>query len=178
MQNRHSNLIFISNELIDPDLYKKLNIPLEFITFAHTDGEMYSHFKNNGVFFLPHNWGIRKSWGNTKVYVAVFLLKDYFFYVDLLDAYHACSKNKLTYNHINDIHHRVQVSVTPIKFNTIDELSSLRYREGQEVDVVSYVGNTKHPKIKQRLTTQNNYREVNGCYELGIRKLFREVLHE
>ena len=137
---------------------------------------MYTHFRKQGVFFVPS--GRDKAWGNTKVYGAVFLVKDYFFYISLLDAFHACSKNKLTYNHVRDIHHRVNINVTPIKFNTISDLNRLLYREGIDTTVISYIGNSKHPKIKQRFLSSHNYRKVNGVYEEGFTKLFREVSHE
>ena len=173
---KSSNLIFICNELINPVLRKTLNIPMQFITFATVEGKLYSHFNNTGMFYVPP--GRDMLWGNSKVYGAIFLIKDYFFYVDLLDAYHACSKNKLSRNHIKDIHHRVDVVATSIRFKTIEELNRLKYREGVDTQVVSYIGNIKHPKINQRFLTTHNYRKVNGVYEKGFLKQFREVQNE
>lgn len=170
---KQSNLVFVCNELINPEMQKMLNIPMEFITFAITNGKMYRHYGSNNVFLIPP--GRDKEWGNTKVYGAVYLVKDYFFYVDLLDAYHMCSKNKLSYNHSKDTHHRISIDVTPIRFKSIEELNSLKYREGSDVQVISYIGNVKHPKIEKRFLTTKNYRVVNGVYEKGFLKQFREV---
>lgn len=170
---KNSELIFLSNELLDEEVRKFIKVPMEFITFAITDGKMYSHYNNNGVFFIQN--GRDKNWGNTKVYGVVFLVKDYFFYSDLLDAYHVCSFNKIKRNHIRDIHHRVSIDVTPIKFDTIDELNRLQYREAKSIKVVSYIGNTNHPNINKRFLTTKNYRKVNGVNEKPFIKLYREV---
>ena len=47
---KNSELIFLSNELLDEEVRKFIKVPMEFITFAITDGKMYSHYNNNGVF--------------------------------------------------------------------------------------------------------------------------------
>lgn len=173
---KDTNLIFIANELLEPELLRQMNLPLEFISFAITDGKFYPHFKNNGWFYIP--LGRDTNWGNSKVYGAIYLVRDYFFYIGILDAYHACSKSNLTYNHIRDIHHRVDTLVTPITFNSLSELSSLKYKEKTDLTVVSYIGNIKHPKINRRFSTSENYRKVNGIYEEGFKNLFREVVNE
>ena len=168
-----NNLLFIYNELMDYDVYYDMKLPLEFICFGITDGKMYKHFRNNSIFILP--LGNDKLWGNSKIYGALFLCRDINFYINILDAYHACSKDKLRRNHIKDIHHREEVLVTPIYFNTLDDLSRLKYREGNEVIATTYFGNPNHPKIKQRFVTTKNYRIVDGIYAKYYRKLFRRV---
>lgn len=171
---KNAELVFLSNELLSPNLRDKLNLPMEFITFAMTDGKMYKHYNNNGVFFIP--LGRDMGWGNTKVYGAVYLVKDFFFYASMLDAYHICSYDKLQSNHIRDTSHRVYVDVTPIDFRNIEELSSLQYREGKSINVVSYVGNIKHPRINKRFQTTKNYRMVSGVYNKPFLQQYREVL--
>lgn len=163
--------MFIYNELISPDLYKSLNIPLEFIAFAITDGKLYTHFKQDNKFMLPP--GGTKLWGNTKVYGALFVCRDFDFYINILDAYHACSMDKLKRNHIKDLHHREIVEVTPIHFNAIDELARLKYRELTPISATTYFGNINHPKIKKRLDTVKSYRIVDGIDKENYKKLFR-----
>lgn len=169
-----NNLLFLHNELMNPDIYhNKLRIPLEFICFGITDGKMYSHFGNESTFILPE--GGTKDWGNTKIYGGIFLLSNFDFYIDLLDAYHACSMSKLRRNHIRDIHHRVEMPVTPIYFNTLSDLSRLKYREGREIPITTYVGNLNHPKINQRFVTTASFRIVDGINKINYTKLFRRM---
>lgn len=168
-----NSLVFIYNELLSPDVHNNMSIPLEFIAFGTVDAKMYSHFKSNSNFILP--LGEDKLWGNTKVYGALFVCRDFDFYINILDAYHACSMDKLRRNHIKDLHHREIVEVTPIHFNTIDELSRLKYREGISIYATTYFGNINHPRIKRRLTKIKPYRIVDGIDVQNYKKLFGRV---
>lgn len=134
---------------------------------------MYSHTRQNSTFILPT--GGTKDWGNTKIYGAVFMVKEYDFYIDLLDAYHATSLTKLRRNHIKDIHHRLEIEVTPIFFDTLDDLSRLKYQEGTPIQMTTYVGNINHPKINQRFVTTASYRIVDGINKTNYTKLFRRM---
>jgi len=173
MKNR-SNLFFLYNELMNPVVYHELmHLPFEFICFGTTDGRMYDHYYNHSTFIVP--LGKQKKWGNSKVYGALFLCKEFEFYADLLDAYNACSLTKLRRNHIKDIHHRERVDVTPIYFDTLDDLSRLKYTEGVPLSATTYIGNVNHPKINQRFVTEKNYRIVDGIDKKNFTKLFRRV---
>lgn len=165
-----NQLLFLYNEFIDPDFNNNLRIPLEFVVFATIDGKMYRHFRNDSVFILPLN--NNKLWGNSKIYGALYLCKDIDFYIDILDAYHICSCGKIKRNHIRDMMHRIEVEATPIYFNTLDELSRLKYKEGNSIKAITYFGNINHPKIKSRLATTKNYRVASGIYKETYKKLF------
>lgn len=169
-----SRLIFLYNELINPEVQKQMRLPMEFISFAMVDGKMYTHYSDNGVFTIP--LGNDKDWGNTKVYGALFLLNDYNYYISILDGYHACSMSNLKRNHKMDLHHRVLTKVTPIYFNSIDDLSRLKYSEGSDIDAIIYVGNLDHSKIYKRfLITQSN-RIVDGILPIHYKKLYEGVV--
>ena len=169
-----TNLIFLHNELINPFIYhNKLRIPLEFVCFGMTEGKMYTHTRQNSTFILPS--GDSKDWGNTQVYGAIFMIKEFDFYIELLDAFHACSIIKLRRNHIKDLHHRLKVEVVPIFFDTLDELSRLKYKEGVGIEVMTYVGNINHPRINQRFVTTASYRIVDGINKENFTKLFRRM---
>ena len=170
---QHNSLIFLYSELLSPEVYNSLRLPLEFISFGIVDAKMYRHFNNDSVFILPED--DTKAWGNTKVYGALFVCRDFDFYINILDAYHACSMDKLRRNHIRDIHHRSVVDVSPIYFDTLDELSRLKYREGISIGATTYYGNINHPKIKQRFGTTKSYRIVDGIYPKYYKELFRRV---
>ena len=165
-------LIFLSNELINPEVQEELRIPLKFISFGITEGRMYRHFRNQSNFIIPVD--TLKRWGNEVIYGGLFLRKDFNFYARLLDAYHLCSLDRLKRNHDLDVHHRVEVDVTPIYFNTIDELARLKYREGTSIKAQTYMGNLKHNKITQRLNKTVSYRIIDGIDIHNFKKLFEE----
>lgn len=168
------SLLFLSNELINPHQRKLFNVPLEFIGFAYVKGKMYKHYNSKNVFTIPIDVSKTRAWGNNLIYGGLYILKDYDFYIQILDAYHSCSMYNLFRNHNKDIHHRVETVATPISFNTLNELSRLLYKELNEVEVVTYFGNTTHPKIKQRVTT-DRFRITDGIDAQNFRSLWEEV---
>ena len=170
-----SNLIFLYNELMNPDVFSSMQIPLEFIAFGITDAKMYSQAFGGGNFIVPLD--TNKKWGNDKVYGALYILKDVRFYLGILDAYHACSYDKLRRNHFMDIHHRHEIDVTPIFFNSLDDLSRLKYREGTTIPAVAYMGNIKHPKINLRVSSSQSRRIIDGIDPLNYKKQYMEVLN-
>jgi hypothetical protein len=145
---------------------------MEFIAFGLTEGKMYTHFRQNDTFVLK-NTG--KEWGNDVVYGALFLIHDFDFYARLLDANYTCSLSTLFKNHDLDLHHRLTTSITPIHFNTLDELARLQYREANKISAQMYFGNPKHPKIIQRQHHTVSYRIVDGIDTLHFKTLFGEV---
>lgn len=167
-----NNLLFMYNELLDPNIYNKMKLPFEFISYGIIDGKMYRHLGNESVFILPYNY--QKIWGNTKIYGGLFFCRDIDFYISILDAYHICFKDKLKRNHVNDMYHRHIVNVTPIFFNDLDELARLKYREGTStIKANVYFGNPKHPKIKSRINKTQSYRIIDGIDAKHFKNLFR-----
>lgn len=165
------SLLFISNELLNPTLQKEMRLPLDFVTFAHIKGNMYTHFRKHSTFTLHP----AKVWGNEVVYGALFSLRDYEFYIRILDAYNLCSLSTLGKNHNRDVHHRITVEATPISFSSVDELERLQYRERESIQADTYLGNPKHPKINQRLNKTNSYRVIDGI-DTHYMELIREVM--
>jgi hypothetical protein len=150
--------------------HKELNIPLEFVTFAHIEGKLYKHFRNNGSFVLPN---VKRK--GSVVYGAIFLLRDFDFYIRLLDAYYMCSYSTLHTNHRRDIHHREIVQATPIAFSDLDSFSRLLYKEKENVATNVYYGNRTHPKINQRLNLDARYRIIDGVSAKQFTEIYREV---
>lgn len=150
---------------------------MEFINFGIFRGKMYKYFRNEDTFIIPEGYNL--GWGNSVVYGGIFLCKDFDFYSEVLDGYYLCSLYKLRRNHIKDLQHRIEVDVTPIFFNNLDELARLKYREGEEIQVTTYVGNVNHPKIKHRIIQQKNiFRIVDGVNKKHFKKLFWEISNE
>lgn len=114
---------------------------------------------------------------NYVVYGALFLCKDFDFYSRILDAYHLCSLSTLLRNHQCDELHRVEAQITPIYFNTLDELQRLMYRESEDsILAQTYTANIKNPKIKHRMKTNfNSHRITSGIDAVNFKKLFWEV---
>lgn len=168
------NLIFLYNKLMNPEVFTSMQIPLEFIAFGMVDAKMYSQSYDDANFIVPLD--ANKKWGNSKVYGALYILKDVQFYLGILDAYHACSFDKLRRNHIMDIHHRHELDVTPIFYNSLDDLSRLKYREGTTITAVGYMGNTKHPRIERRISSTMSRRVIDGIDPYNYKKQYMEVL--
>lgn len=169
-------LIFLSNDLMNPDVQKQMRVPLQFICFAFIHGKMYRHFRSHDTFVLQpkHN----RTWGNNVVYGAIFALSDFHFFIRQLDAYQSCSLSALNVNHKYDIQHRVQIKATPIRFDSLDSFSRLMYYESEHVDVHAYVANPNHPKIKRRLISlSTSYRIIDGVNKKAFKSLYREVTH-
>lgn len=170
-----NSLIFLTNELLNPKLRHDLKLPLEFISYGIMEGRMYRHYGGKSNFVVPND--TLKHWGNNVVYGALFICKDFDFYNRVLDAYHICSLSTLLRNHNNDIHHRVEQYVTPIFFETLNELALLKYREGKPIKAITYMGNIKHNKISQRLNKTVSYRIKDGIDAENFKQLFWEVKH-
>ena len=166
-----NKLVFLSNELLDQSRTQSLGVPLQFITFAHIEGKLYKHFRNEGTFVSTHG----KVWGNRVVYGAIYAVQDFDFYIRTLDSYHQCSRSLLRGNHVNDVHHRLETKATPISFKTINELERLQYKEREAIRVFAYYGNLNHPRIKQRLNKTVSYRLIHGM-DRHFSKLIREVI--
>jgi hypothetical protein len=170
------NLLFLYNELLNPSRQRELRIPMDFVSFAYIKGNLYRHFRNESTFILPN---AKRVWGNHMVYGALFHIKDFSFYIELLDRYHQCSLSSLMRNHNFDIHHRESTCATPIHFNTLDEMGRLIYRESEPIQSYVYFGNPNHPKIKQRLGINNNsYRILDGVDKIYFKKLYEEEKYD
>lgn len=169
-------LLFLSNELLNPEVQKMMQLPLTFVAFSMVSGKLYSHFRSQSNFLITDYTD--QTWGNSKVYGALFICKDFDFYSAILDAYHVCSMSTMLRNHNLDIQHRVDVETTLIHFETLDDLSRLKYREGEHIIAQTYVGNPKHPKISSRFHSTVSYRIVDGIDSDNFKKLFEEVAHE
>lgn len=169
-----NQILFLSNNLMNPKLQRELGIPLLFISFALIEGKMYKHFRNDGT-FVTNSF---KKWGNSVTYGALFLCKDFDFYGAIIDSYHSCSMSSMKRNHIYDVNHRIKVLATPITFNTIDDLAHLKYYEREPIEVDAYLANPKHPKIIKRIGSNKVYRIQDNIDSINFIQLFREVGNE
>lgn len=158
-----NNVLFLSGVLMSPEKREELRLPLHFISFAITDGQMYTTHGKVDSFVAK---GLRPH-GNSVVYGGLYVLEDYHFHIRTLDAMYLCSKSALGQNHSLDTRHRIIDKCTLISFNTLDELNRLQYKELDTIPVEMYVGNTNHPDLTKRILRRHpyNHRIVNGVHE-------------
>jgi len=169
-----SELIFISNELLSPELRNALKIPLMFVGYAFTKGKMYKH-RNSCI--ITNSTSVKK-WGNSVVYGAVYLLQDYSHFIRILDAYHSCSKAMLRKNNAYDFLHREEINVTMIKFNSIDELKHLKYVENDTVQVEAYVCNLENNNAKRIVFNNMNSQRIQSGVNANIIKQIKHEMEE
>ena len=165
-----SQLIFLSNQFLSPNLRREARIPLEFITFAHINANLYRNIRNDGVINIIGH----KHRGNGVVYGALYYLPDFDFHIRTLDAFLGSSLSLLRKNHLLDPQHRVVVHCTPISFSSIDELERLKYLEHSLIDAHAYIGNLKHPKIKLQVSNTRSQRLPDGVFREAMLDQIRE----
>lgn len=172
-----SSLIFLTSKLQDPDIYHTMKLPMTFVSFGIRPGKMYEEHQRRHTFIVEPN--MRAVTGSSVVYGSIWLLNDFHFYSDILDAYHTCSYARMRRNHAMDVNHRLIKRITPIQFASLEELASLRYKELPDVDAWAYQGNPNHPKIiKSVYCIKHSYRVIDGVETNAFTKLFEEVTHE
>lgn len=147
---------------------------MTFVCFAIFKGSLYR---------FPHtslNVAHRKPSGNKAVYGAIYDLKDDFFHIRTLDAYHLCTKDALGKNHKLDHAHRVHSKVYPIMFKSIEDLDRLIYKEEEPIDVQLYIANPNHPTTIKRVRRISglNYRIYNGINARALSQQLEGIVHE
>lgn len=156
-------IVFLSNKLQAQDT----KLPLTFLAPAIVKGKMY-RFNKDTIVVSPKNYRLAPD--NSVVYGSLYKIPDDNYFIDVLDKLHTCVRN-----HEYSINHRVIVKASPISFNTIYELDSLKYRESSPISVYAYMANLKHKKVKrimQEVTSWKRLRIVNG-----VDKAFLKQIH-
>jgi hypothetical protein len=115
-----------------------------------------------------------REWGGHIVYGALYSLRDYTFYIRMLDSYHACSLSHLARNHALDTHHRLKTLFTPIRFESAQDLGRLKYWEREPVEVDCYFGNMAHHSITRRVHASNSYRITEGILKESFLAQYKE----
>lgn len=178
-----NELVFLTNELINPSVQRKMKLPLTFIGYGIIRGRMYffnqprnNHAKGGSFVYTATDYvGANRS---RVVYGGLFVCSDYEFYSRTLDSYHTCSMSTLLRNHTLDLQHRQNIDVIPIYFDTLDDLYSLKYYEGVEtIKASAYIANPNHPKIMRnvKIVQFNSYRIQSGIDKKNFEELFLEV---
>lgn len=153
-------VVFIYNELLDENKQKLAKLPLEFICFAYIkDAVMYDL---RGKYYAIEQNTIKRTLKNNKVYGALYILHNSEHFIRTLDAYMTCSKGFIGTNHKLDVHHRVKRKAIPIHFKTVEQFLKVKYNEGDELDVITYLANPNNDVIKAHVSNTVRNREVSG----------------
>lgn len=166
-------LVFLYDEYLDEDKQKLAKLPLEFICFAYIKGVNMYDLK--GTYIAIKENTLKKTKKYNKVYGALYILDMSEHYLRTLDAVMTCSKGFIGSNHKLDIRHREKIKATPIHFKTIEEFTKLKYNEGEELDVITYLANPQNELIKTNVLNSVRNREVTG---LDINNFINLVLKE
>lgn len=166
-------LVFLYDEYLDEDKQKLAKLPLEFICFAYIKG--VNMYDLRGTYIAIKENTLKKTKKYNKVYGALYILDMSEHYLRTLDAVMTCSKGFIGSNHKLDIRHREKIKATPIHFKTIEEFTKLKYNEGEELDVITYLANPQNELIKTNVLNSVRNREVTG---LDINNFINLVLKE
>lgn len=164
-------LIFLSGQMCDPTLQDDLGLPIEFISFAIFKGHIYYDESVDDTFILESTRSTVDA-----VYGGLFLLQDDDFYMPVIDAYNLCSMSVLRKNHIKDRQHRITHSITPISFDTVEQLRRLDYWEREDIEAVIYVGNPNHPNTRRLSRVRSGAKLVSGVHTKPFLSLLEEVI--
>lgn len=166
-------LVFLYDEYLDENKQKLAKLPLEFICFAYIKG--VNMYDLRGTYIAIKENTLKKTKKYNKVYGALYILDMSEHYLRTLDAVMTCSKGFIGSNHKLDIRHREKIKATPIHFKTIEEFTKLKYNEGEELDVITYLANPQNELIKTNVLNSVRNREVTG---LDINNFINLVLKE
>lgn len=168
-------VIFLYDEMLDGEYRKKSKVPLQFISFGFVRGKMFKTSKSKTPSVIAIQDGdIVRTWGNNKIYGALFAIPEYEYYIKILDAMYGCSKSRININHNMDYAHRVKTEFTPITFDNLDRFSVLDYTRNTPLEVDAYFANTSKDFINGRVKSKQ-YRKGSGVLEHAFKSLYEEV---
>lgn len=153
-------VVFLYNELLDEGYQKKLKLPLEFVCFAYMNNATMYEIK--GKYYALKKDTLKKTKRYDRVYGALYILHNSEHFLRVLDASMTCSKGFIGTNHKLDIFHRVKEKAVPIHFKTIEEFLKMKYNEGEELDIITYIANPQNELIKLNVSNTVRNREVSG----------------
>lgn len=167
-----NGVVFIYNELLNPTERKKLLFPFHFISFAYIYGKLYDYRED---YIAVENNKVKRSYGNNKIYGAIYAIPHFEHYIRILDSKFACSLSMLGKNNEKDLMHRKVVQAIPIDFNTLDDIARMKYENKKSVELFAYMGNTNNYYIKHRIDMER-YREIDGVDKVNFKKQYEGVM--
>lgn len=166
-------VVFLYNELLDEEYQKKLKLPLEFICFAYMENTVMYDIK--GKYYALKSGTLKSTKKYNRIYGALYILHNSEHFLRVLDASLTCSKGFIGTNHKLDLFHRTKEKAVPIHFKTVEEFFKMKYNEGEELDIITYLANPQNELIKSNVLNTVRNREVSG---LDINNFINLLLKE
>lgn len=164
-----NSLIFLSNNLQSYDLQKVHNLKLTFVCHALARGKMYRYYKDT---VIVQNETL--EYKNKVIYGSVYNLDYPYATIDILDALHDCTRQIIGRNHDRDLQHRIDGNVIPIVCDSYENLLDLKYEELNELNVLMYIGNPKHPKIAKKIHDMHNINRIMCGFNDNLKGTWEE----
>lgn len=166
-------VVFLYNELLDENYQKQLKLPLDFVCFAYMEGATMYEMKGKYIALKKDN--LKKTKKYDRIYGALYILHNSEHFLRVLDASMTCSKGLIGTNHKLDLFHRSKEKAVPIHFKSIEQFLKMKYNEGEELDVITYLANPQNELIKSNVLNTVRNRETSG---LDINNFINLVLKE
>lgn len=115
-----------------------------------------------GKYYAVKENKLKKTKKYNRVYGALYILHNSEHYQRVLDASMMCSKGLIGSNHNLDTFHRIKEKAVPIHFKTVEDFLKMKYNEGEEVNVITYIANTQNELVKSNVLNTVRNREVSG----------------
>lgn len=158
-------VIFLYNYMLNDKWQNKSKLPLTFLSFGFMKGKVYRIEDN---YIAIDSTSKKHKWNDDRVYGAFYILDNSEFYMRVLDGIMGCSLTSLHKNHTMDYMHRKKVPITPIYFDSITEFAQLLYKEKDEIECISYVGNMENRFISYKVNNTHRNRISNGMDEVSF----------
>lgn len=160
-------LVFIYDELMKKETQQKLKLNMKFVSLAYVEGYKLYHYRKS--FVASSHECTRRTWGNDKVYGAVYQIPKE--NVTLLDAfYYYFPSQKETQNNLRD---KKIDNVTLFSINSLDDLLSYRLKVHNVVSCALYVANVNDKRFIRHIRSKR-YRNVEGIDKYHYNTLLKE----
>jgi hypothetical protein len=141
-----------------------LHLPIRFLSFGYVQGKMYwlNDDKRRRYFVIPPVYEKSKRQYNTFIYGGVFVINDFQEYERALASYYNCSIPYLGEIIQEDLYYSQKVTITPIKFKTLQELEECSYTSLSDIEGITFLGNQSNSKVQKSLKYGTYYRRASG----------------
>ena len=177
-KNMKDSLFFIYDKLMTKDEQKVSNIEMEFISFGLINAKMSrvtTRYDPSNKIILKRIFATPIN-GIHVVFGGIFLLKNYERDVYKIHTYYDNSMMFLGNTMKEDLYDFVEIAVTPIKFNSIDDIKTCNYKIGNDVMCGTFIGNQANERISYNIK-QKLYRMPAMDKESYI-QLIKEIKNE
>lgn len=142
--------MFLCDALITKCEQDRLNLNLEFVSYALTHGTMFRVYDGikQRYMYVPPSIGSRKT---SLVYGGIFIINDYELNKVALHSYYNNSMPFMGKTIQEDLYDLKKITCTPIKINTLLDIQNRTYKQGDSVECYSFIGNMQNKKVSSNI---------------------------